>query len=153
MFYRTEGTDELYAAYRFTEPWDSPTNRTLADNLWGRIFTRQSAEGKYLTNYVVVVGDNTLWPAERVRSLREVPPDQEKIVVMEIPASDIHWMEPRDISVLGAVEVYQQYVGRRRGWLSRPLHCFTTHGRVIDLASIDSADAFIDMLLLEDCGD
>jgi hypothetical protein len=48
-----------------------------------------------------VVGPRTVWPGEKTCALREVAAKDgigETILFMEMPDSDIQWMEPRDLS-------------------------------------------------------
>ena len=49
-----------------------------------------------LTDYVAVVGPDTLWPGKVPGDLKKHP---KGILVVEWPNSNIHWAEPRDITV------------------------------------------------------
>ena len=75
------------------QPWNSPKNAKFLDPL-GSMFHCPSSGKKRdnaLTDYVAVVGPDTLWPGR-------LPGDQRKhpkgILVVEWPKSDIHWAEP-----------------------------------------------------------
>ena len=53
------------------------------------------------TNYVAVVGPKTAWPGEKTSSTKEISAGDgcgETILLMELPNSDINWLEPRDLS-------------------------------------------------------
>jgi len=88
-----------YAQYHFDEPWDGPHNRTLADQM-PRIFAFPDTykEGRWVTNYLAVVGDETLWPG--VKSFAGKPKDgtSETILLAENHGLNVCWMEPRDFS-------------------------------------------------------
>lgn len=140
-------TRPVVERYRFDEPWNGPHNRTLADHSWGDLFTCPFERGSGHTNYVAVVGPNTLWPGPRGRSLDELSENSsEKILLIEIPNSDIPWMEPRDITFEQAVRVFSEYNASRNQPRRRHLHCYTTQERVRDLDSIPSIEEFKGML-------
>ncbi|MBN9524501.1 DUF1559 domain-containing protein, partial [bacterium] len=56
----------LYEQYRFDEPWDGPNNRKLADRM-PRLYQFHAATkpGSTTTNYLAVVGDETVWNAAK----------------------------------------------------------------------------------------
>ena len=90
---------DLYAQYRFDEPWDGPNNQKLHDQIV-HVYCcpSQSRGGNTTTNYVAVVGPDTAWPgSESIRydDLKDGP--SETILLVEVADSDIHWMEPRDL--------------------------------------------------------
>lgn len=95
----------VYSQYDFSEPWDGPNNGRLAASLppWIRsLYQCPSAglEGTPLTSYVAVVGPSTLWPGEEcTKCTGNTGPGLDKIAVVEIANSDIHWMEPRDLTI------------------------------------------------------
>jgi len=107
----------LYDRYDVDEPWDGPENSTLADCrppvYWsdfgrGKRYTREGtlldAEGRPLlkdceTAFVAVTGPETAWfdpKGTRLRDVTDGPEDT--IVLLEVPNSGIHWMEPRDFT-------------------------------------------------------
>ena len=53
----------LYDAYNFSEPWNGPNNRKLADQI-GRIYLRSGLDSDQAgtTSFVAVVGSETAWP-------------------------------------------------------------------------------------------
>ncbi len=104
--------DAVCNAQRFAEPWDGPNNRKLKHRL-SRNCVCPHSEGardtdRIGTNYVAVAGPETMWPGSRGRRLDEILDGAENTILrMEIEPSDIHWMEPRDLSLeeaLGLVD-------------------------------------------------
>jgi len=94
--------NDLYQLYRFDEPWDGPNNSKL-HNLIGDAFRcPQDHRGARSTetSYVAIVGQETIWPADRVVKLDEVSDGlSSTLLVVEIANSGIHWMQPRDLHV------------------------------------------------------
>jgi hypothetical protein len=97
----------LYKAYDFTEPWDGPNNRKLAQNkppVYGCPSSNNSAAASLATSYVAVVGPKTLWPGAKVTRLSDIRDGTDNtIMLVENTNSDINWMEPRDVSFEEAV--------------------------------------------------
>jgi hypothetical protein len=93
--------NDLYKAYRFDEPWDGPNNSKLP---MPSIFACPSApsHGKNnCTSYVAATGPETVWPDEKTASLVEVHAhdgNSKTILLLELPESDINWLEPRDLT-------------------------------------------------------
>ena len=87
----------VYQAYDFDEPWDGPNNRKLAGEIPVpfQCVSSQSRSDN-CTNYVAVVGPKGVWPGATSGS-RTMSGDQ-TILLVEVANSDIHWMEPRDLS-------------------------------------------------------
>ena len=86
-------------SYDLSEPWDSQKNRLWADtHLYEFVCPNESRERTRLTNYVAVVGPETMWPARRCTRRDEVV-NPDAIFVVEFPESDILWAEPRDLTV------------------------------------------------------
>jgi type II secretory pathway pseudopilin PulG len=89
------------AVYDFTQPWDSPKNRSLETTFsiaFDSPLDRRS--GKCMTNYVAIVGPGTMWSgpeSHRIADLKDGTSNT--IMVVEISNSDIHWMEPRDLPI------------------------------------------------------
>jgi len=93
--------EAAYARYDFTKPWNSPQNQRVATALWGGnadYFQCPSGQmqGTLFTNYVAVVGPDTVLLKDKCRKLTSG--NAEKIMLVEIADSDIHWMEPRDLT-------------------------------------------------------
>ena len=96
------GSKHIYEHYRFDEPWNGPHNRLLAGEIdpWFRCPNSPHGDDSPLTDYVVVVGTDTLFPEDSTVSLPDITDGPENtILAVEIHNSDIHWMEPRDLNV------------------------------------------------------
>lgn len=92
---------ELHKQYDFKEPWDGPNNRKLADRM-PRIFEFHSAKapGNTTTNYLAVVGDETVWHGSKKISSTGVSDGlSTTILIVENRGAGVHWMEPRDLSL------------------------------------------------------
>ncbi|MGE3313931.1 MAG: DUF1559 domain-containing protein [Planctomycetaceae bacterium] len=93
----------LYRKYRFDEPWDGPNNRKLHEIAVREFacpstFDRRSGEIPLTTNYVAIVGSETMWPGSTSLRLFQISDSaSETIAVAEMQNSGIHWMEPRDL--------------------------------------------------------
>jgi hypothetical protein len=98
-------------SYSFSEPWNGPHNSQLP--LTHSIFNCPSLrnEDSPFTDYVAVVGPNTLWPGSKSAVLAKDGSDDDKILLIEVINSDIHWMEPRDLTLEDALEIIQPNKG------------------------------------------
>jgi hypothetical protein len=93
----------IYDAYDFAEPWDGPNNRELADRM-PKIFTFHGTHkpGNTVTNYLAVVGAGTAWPwPDRVTDADVTDGLSSTILIVENRGANVHWMEPRDLSLDG----------------------------------------------------
>ncbi len=97
-FFEEAGLKTLYEQYDFSEPWNGPHNSKLAVEF--SIYCCPSAdEAPFSTNYVAVVGEETVWPGTRGMLLGNVTDGKSKTIsVVEVANSGIHWMEPRDLT-------------------------------------------------------
>lgn len=94
--------NDLYAEYRFDEPWDGPNNLKLRDVIVDTFTCPEDHGGtpSTQTSYVAVVGGDTMWPGDRGMTLDDVTDGLGKtLLVVEIANSGIHWLEPRDLHV------------------------------------------------------
>jgi hypothetical protein len=95
-----------FGKWHLDEPWDSPHNRRLADD-HVTAFTCPSADrdDDSCTNYVAVLGPNTAWQNDRALKLSDVADGAEDtILLVELNESDIHWAEPRDLTLEQATQ-------------------------------------------------
>lgn len=93
----------LYDSYNFNEPWNGPKNSKLAGNVpWCFVCPACSTEqSRTETNYVAVVGPQTMWPGERATRFSDLADGSSNtLMVVEVHGSGIHWMEPRDLHVV-----------------------------------------------------
>jgi prepilin-type processing-associated H-X9-DG protein len=92
---------ELYAAYKFDEPWNGPTNRKLESRMPSCYACPADREDKarWRTSYFVVVGEATIFPGSTTIALKDLKrPSSSTILLVESIGQDIHWMEPKDLS-------------------------------------------------------
>ena len=91
----------LYDQYRFDEPWDGPNNRKLAGRSLSIFRCPETEDPKStMTDYVAVIGPNTVWPEEGTTTLDDITDGSSNtILLVEVKNSGIHWMEPRDLHV------------------------------------------------------
>jgi prepilin-type processing-associated H-X9-DG protein len=96
----------LFEQYDFSEPWDGPNNRALHGTpVPTYVCPSDAGPTSAQTSYVMIVGEGTLGgtPNETVR-MRDVKDGlSNTILAIEVAASGIHWMEPRDMTVNEAV--------------------------------------------------
>jgi len=94
------GHKRLYQQYDLSQPWNSPQNALLARKMPGiyacpadRI-SRMNNE----TNYVVIVGRDTLFPGATSINMDQVPDGiSSTILIVEVHGSQIGWTDPRDL--------------------------------------------------------
>jgi hypothetical protein len=93
--------DAIYAAYDMSQPWNAPRNLRLIKPVHNGRFACPcgSEDETILTSYVVITGEDTLFPEGRAVSASDVPDTVDPILVIEITNSDIQWSEPRDLSI------------------------------------------------------
>lgn len=99
MPYLDSDMKELYKSYSFDEPWNGPNNRKLMDKIDASVYQCRCGpdyEKTQMTNFVVVVGKDTLFPGESTLSIDDLS-GTNVMSIVEIDNSNIHWMEPRDL--------------------------------------------------------
>ena len=96
--------ESLYSRYKFDEPWNSPANRSLA-KLIPMVYRCPADSEAHVdaeettANYVVVVGEDTMWPGhESMNRVSAGCSSLDRVFVLEIRDSDIQWTEPRDLT-------------------------------------------------------
>jgi hypothetical protein len=102
------GEDALYRQYHFDEPWNSPNNMQVASAAAHHFRCPLAAGGKQalVTQFVALIGPETMWPGAQGRKLDEVTDGPAAtLLLVEWPESDIVWTEPRDLPVEWLPEV------------------------------------------------
>jgi hypothetical protein len=104
------------ANYDFAESWNNDKNYGLLLNECKKAqnhFQCPATDNKNtaITNYVAVVGFDTMWPGNNSAKILEDGSDKDKILVIEIINSDILWMEPRDLTLEQVLDSLQAKQG------------------------------------------
>ena len=99
------GAHDVYTQYRFSEPWNSPHNRTLANGVplgmahfhhTYRCPLDDEADDMDVS-FLMVVGPGTFSDGPRATKGRDITDGtSHTIAAAETTNSGIHWMEPRD---------------------------------------------------------
>ncbi len=103
---------DLFERYSMEEPWDGPNNRLLANEL-DAIFRCPSHyspknETNY-TSYCLVTGEGTLFDADRTRESSDFRDGSSNTAILvEVNHGDIQWMEPRDLTIEEALNVFER---------------------------------------------
>ncbi len=95
------GRQDLYELYDFSQPWNSPANRSLmAQAPLDFMCPSDTARAPGDASYFLVAGDGTPWASGHAPSIEEFTGrPAERIVLVEVANSGIPWTEPRDISL------------------------------------------------------
>lgn len=103
---------DLFERYSMKEPWDGPNNQKLADE-FVEVFSCPSHDQRHgesnCTSYCIVTGEGTMFDADRTVDFSDIRDGSSNtVVLLEVNRTDIHWMEPRDLTVDEAVGVFEQ---------------------------------------------
>jgi len=91
--------DPVCKAYRFDEPWNGPNNSSLASRMPKTFAFSDTKPPSSTTNYLAVVGAETMWPGTKSRKADEIKDGRsETILIVENNGLGVHWMEPRDLT-------------------------------------------------------
>jgi len=107
----------FFDTYNFDEPWDGPMNRRLHKEYFDKSYSpyditlvrllyrsqyAPESQSRFCTNYMMIVDPRqTLQPFKRIpgRDWQALLPAFGEMMIVEIRDSDVHWMEPRDLSL------------------------------------------------------
>jgi uncharacterized protein DUF1559 len=94
----------FYLQYDQDQSWDSPKNLACLAAFNGvhesefRCPESTASIGSGFTNYVMVVGPQTVAPPARAMNVSDISDGPaHTVMIVEIAESDIHWAEPRDL--------------------------------------------------------
>jgi len=94
--------DGLYSNYNFAEPWDSLANQQLTTRM-PRVYACPADPDSHAlgeSNYMVVVGPETMFPGSKSRSTDSVLDDlASTILVVEVPIYGASWLKPEDLKI------------------------------------------------------
>src|SRR5262245_36816894 len=90
---------KLHSEYEFSQPWDGPDNQPLAPRMPRTYaFHGEYRPGLTTTNYLAVVGPETVWPGDATLCSEDVTDGlSSTILIVENRGARVHWMEPRDL--------------------------------------------------------
>lgn len=99
----------LYEEYDLAQPWDSPVNLQLEDQM-PDVYRCPSRvlhdECRQIPSYVAVVDEQTYWPPDATVSLLRIEDgNSNTIAVVECDALDTPWLQPVDLSLDEAILV------------------------------------------------
>jgi prepilin-type processing-associated H-X9-DG protein len=92
-------SNSFYNKYRFDEPWNGPQNASLSGSMTWPWSCPSSNSRPGDTNYILVTGPRTLFPADnRSRKFDDISDGlSNTLLVGEMDPPAIHWLEPRDL--------------------------------------------------------
>ncbi|MBC8872329.1 MAG: DUF1559 domain-containing protein [Planctomycetes bacterium] len=102
--YLGPGYDHVYEQYNFKEPWDGPNNMNLRYSMPPEYAcpADPDASSNYETSYMVIVGDQTMFPGAASVTRSELTDGAAyTIMLAQSPASGVCWMEPKDLDADG----------------------------------------------------
>ncbi len=87
----------LYDKFRLDEPWDSPHNKPLIDEM-PRVFTPVDLDRKGRTRFLAIVGADTVFPPDATKGVaRTSDGDSNTIIAVEVgPDKAVIWTKPDD---------------------------------------------------------
>lgn len=92
---------ELYAKFHLNEPWDNPHNRALIDQMPAVYRSPASqARERGLTNYVVPIGPDTIFPGRESTSIADMG-DGASNTILAVEVADrcaVVWTKPDDLA-------------------------------------------------------
>jgi hypothetical protein len=108
-----------YARYNFNEPWNGPNNILLATEMPRSYGCPSDASRKLgITNYLAIVGPQTLWPGSKPIQLSDVQDGTgNTLAVVESHGTGVCWLAPID---LDAATIAMQINPPAGGGLSSP---------------------------------
>jgi len=91
------GHEDLYEQYRFDEPWDSPANKKVLDQM-PDVYRHPSAPPDSTnTSYFVLTGPGTIFDDEEGRRFADIPDGTSNTVLVVEAKRDVPWTKPEDI--------------------------------------------------------
>lgn len=89
----------LHNAYDFNQPWDSPQNLAVTQNI-PPVYACPSSTNQGDTHYVYITGKGTCFEgAQGIKFRRIIDGTSHTLLVVEAREPGIHWSEPRDFDM------------------------------------------------------
>jgi hypothetical protein len=123
----------VYNLLKKDEPWNSQYNTKVLSRFPPRQYPCPSAshDEKPVTNYLAIIGPGTAWREDGPVRLSDLPDrGSHTVMLVEMANSDVHWAEPRDLTVDEALE------GLKTG---KGLRISTAHPSVINVLLADGS--------------
>jgi len=90
--------DVLYTQYNLREPWNSPNNRFVMQQM-PQVFSNGASRGNNVTSFVVVTGDRTMFPLQTSTSRKDAAKGQgATALIVEAAFNQVTWTEPKDLA-------------------------------------------------------
>lgn len=90
----------VYERHDREQAWDSTANSFLADTAIPTYTCPSGDVEPVQTNYMVVVGEDTMFPEGKGVSFGEIQDGlSNTIMVIEVPGEPVHWASPNDITI------------------------------------------------------
>lgn len=93
--------DNLWSRLKLDEPWNAGDNMAVSETALPIFASPRFGDSrKTLTNYVVITGPGTMFEGAKgvyLHSIRDGASNT--IMAIEVKNSDIHWAEPRDVTI------------------------------------------------------
>lgn len=91
---------DIYDQIKLDEPWDSPDNFAVFEDLSIKLYQCQSCpENEHRTNYVMVIGPKCVSDGPHSRSLKEMVGEGSDTIHVIETTLPIRWYEPRDVKI------------------------------------------------------
>lgn len=90
--YTSPGLIERYPKYDLSQEWNSPANLSALGHMAPN-FLRIAGEGT--SAHYIAIGDGDEWPSRKPLRAHLITKEKDRFLLVEYPASDIHWMEPK----------------------------------------------------------
>jgi hypothetical protein len=111
---------DLHKEYRLDEPWDGPNNSRLAEQMPKSYAFYGTKFPTATTNYLAVVGYETMWPYHEGRKQSEIKDGtNDTFLIVENNGLGVHWMEPRDLA-FDALPLRLDDANGISSWYERP---------------------------------
>jgi hypothetical protein len=94
--------NDLYEQYDFSEPWNGPHNRLLADKMPGTFGCPSDPSAPNCTAFTILVGPHAFSPGPTGRSNNDfsrADGTSTTLMLVEATEAKINWLEPRDLNV------------------------------------------------------